>query len=75
MNKISITLDKKVNHLIWVLLANGFFLLVLAVLIVWTDFMLQLIMGLFAVVVAFVFLYSAYKLWHFKKILDKYIKF
>lgn len=75
MDKVCDLVDKKVNHLAWVFVANGILLLVLAVLIVWTDFMLRLVMGLVAVVVAYVFLYSAYKLWHIKKILDKYIKF
>jgi hypothetical protein len=75
MDKISIVVDKKLNRLAWVLVANGFILLILAVLIVWTDFMLRLVMGLIAVVIAYVFLYSAYKIWHLKKILGKYIKF
>lgn len=75
MDKVCNIIDKKVNHLVWVFIANGLLLLVLAVLIVWTDFMLRLVMGLVAVIVAYVFLYSAYKLWHIKKVLDKYIKF
>lgn len=75
MEKISTFVDKKANHLILVFVANGLIILLLAVLIVWTDFMLRLIIGLFAIVVAGGFLYSAYKLWHLKKNLDKYIKF
>jgi hypothetical protein len=75
MDKISTVVDKKVNHLVWIFIANGIFLLILAILIVWTDFMLRLVMGLMAVIIAFVFLYSAYKLQHFKKIVDKYLKF
>lgn len=75
MDKISTAVEKKVDHLAWVFVANGIFLLILAVLIVWTDFMLRLVMGLMAVIIAYVFLYSAYKLWHLKKVLDKYIKF
>jgi hypothetical protein len=75
MDKISTVVDKKLNRLAWVLVANGLILLVLAVLIVWTDFMLRLVMGLIAIIIAYVFIYSAYKLWHLKNILDKYIKF
>ncbi|MDD5527796.1 MAG: hypothetical protein PHO56_02350 [Patescibacteria group bacterium] len=75
MDKISTIVDKKLNHLAWVLVANGIVLLILGVLIVWTDFMLRLVMGLMAVIVAYVFLYSAYKIWHLKGMLDKYIKF
>jgi hypothetical protein len=75
MEKFSLVVDKKLNHLVRVLIFNGIVLLILGVLIVWTDFMLRLVMGLVAVVIAYVFMYSAYKLWHFKKTLDKYIKF
>jgi hypothetical protein len=75
MDKIATVVDKKLNRLAWVLIANGIFLLILAVLIVWTDFMLRLVMGLIAVIVAYVFMYSAYKIWHLKGMLDKYIKF
>jgi uncharacterized membrane protein YraQ (UPF0718 family) len=75
MEKISTAIDKKTNHLIGVLVANAIFLLILAVLIVWTDFMLRLVMGLVAVIIAGVFLYTAYKLRHFREALDKYIKF
>jgi hypothetical protein len=75
MEKISSLLDKKVKHLIWVLVGNGIFLLILGVLIVWTDFMLKLVMGLVVIMIAYVFLYGAYKVWSLKKIIDKYIKF
>ncbi len=75
MEKVSTLFNRKVKHLVWVLLANGVFLLVLGVLIVWTDFMLKLVMGLVTIMVAYVFLYAAYKIWTLKKIVDKYIKF
>jgi len=75
MEKIFSLLDKKVKHLVWVLVGNGIFLLILGVLIVWTDFMLKLVMGLVTIMIAYVFLYGAYKVWSLKKIVDKYIKF
>lgn len=75
MEKISSLLDKKVKHLVWVLAFNGVFLLILGVLIVWTEFMLKLVMGLVTIMIAYVFLYGAYKVWSLKKIIDKYIKF
>jgi hypothetical protein len=75
MEKLSTLLDKKIDRLIRVLVVNGIILLMLAVLIVWTTFMAQLIMGLIAVIIAYVFLYSAYKIAHLKNLLDKYIKF
>ena len=75
MEKVSDLFDRKVKHMIWVLCGNGIFLLVLGVLIVWTDFMLKLVMGLVTIMIAYVFLYSAYKIWSLKKIVDKYLKF
>lgn len=75
MEKVSRILDKKINHLAWVLVGNGVVMLILSILIVWTDFMLRLIMGLMAFLVAYIFLYGAYKVWTLKKLLDKYIKF
>ena len=75
IEKISSLLDKKIKHLVLILVGNGIFLLILGVLIVWTDFMLRLVMGLVVIMIAYVFLYGAYKAWTLKKILDKYIKF
>lgn len=75
MKKVNNIIDKKINHLILVLIGNGVLLLILGVLIVWTDFMLRLVMGLATLLVAYVFLYVAYKLFGVKKYLDKIIKF
>jgi hypothetical protein len=75
MEKISMLVGKKIDHFVWMLVANGILLMILGVLIVWTDFMLRLVMGLIAILISWVFLYGAYKLWHLKKILDKYLKF
>ena len=75
IQKISSLLEKKIKHLVWVLVLNGIFLLILGVLIVWTDFMLKLVMGLVVIMIAYVFLYGAYKAWSLKKMLEKYIKF
>lgn len=68
-------IDKKIDHFIWILLGNGIFLLILGVLIVWTNFMLRLLMGLITIAIAYVLFYSAYKLFTLKKHLDKIIKF
>jgi len=75
MEKISNVLDKKIKCFIWSLVASGIFMIFLAILIVWTDLILRLIIGLLALVVAYIFLFGAYKLWTIKKIIDKYIKF
>jgi len=75
MKKVNNIIDKKINHLILVLIGNGVLLLFLGVLIVWTDFMLRLVVGLATLLIAYVFLYAAYKLFGVKKHLDKIIKF
>ena len=68
-------IQKKVNGIIWTLIFNGIILLLLGVLIVWTDFVLRLVMGLLVIVVAYVFFYGAYKIWALKKDVEKYLKF
>ena len=68
-------IDKKINGFIWTLTINGVILILLGVLIVWTDFMLRLVIGVFVLVMAYVFFYSAHRVWSFKKDIDKYLKF
>lgn len=68
-------INKKVNGLIRNLIITGFILLVLGVLIVWTDFMLRLVIGMIAIAIAYIFFYGAYKIWALKKEIKKYLKF
>ena len=67
-------IKRKVNGLIWTLVSTGIIMLMLAVLIVWTSFMLRLIVGLLVMVVAYVFFYAAYKVWALKKEIEKHFK-
>lgn len=60
-------INRKINGLIWSLISTGVILLMLAVLIVWTDFMLRLVIGLLVIVIAYAFLYAGYKTWTLKK--------
>ena len=48
-------INKKINGLVWSLISTGIILLILAILIVWTDFMLRLVFGMLVLVVAYVF--------------------
>ena len=75
MEKFFKAMKKKINGLIWALVINGMVLLLLGFLIVWTDFMLRLVVGLVAIVVAYVFFYAAYRIWSFKEDLTDYLKF
>ena len=63
-------INHKLNSIIWTLTSSGVVLLMLAVLIVWTDFMLRLVIGLLVIVIAYSFLYAAYKMWVLKKEID-----
>ena len=64
----------KINGAVWTMASTGVVLLMLGVLIVWTDFVLRLVVGLFILVVGYVFIYSAYKLWLLKKDIEDHFK-
>ena len=66
---------KKINGLIWSLVSTGIILLMLSVLIVWTDFMLRLVVGLLVLVLAYTFIYSGYKVWVIRKEIERHFKF
>ena len=67
-------IEKKINSIIWSLLSTGIILMILSVLIVWTDLMLKLVVGILVLVISYVFLYGAYKVWSIKKEILKHIK-
>ncbi|MDD5071764.1 MAG: hypothetical protein PHQ42_03445 [Patescibacteria group bacterium] len=67
-------IEKKTNGFIWTLIVNGVVLVLLGILIVWTDFMLRLVIGVLVLVLAYVFFYGAYKIWAFKKDIEDYLK-
>ena len=68
-------INKKINGVIWSLVSTGIILLILAILIVWTDFMLRLVFGMIVLVIAYVFLYSGYKIWTLRSEIKKHFKF
>lgn len=67
-------IKKKINGAIISLTLTGIVLLILAVLIVWTDFVLRLIIALAVIIVACSFFCGAYKIWSLKKEIEKYFK-
>lgn len=72
--KTFITLiKKKINGVIASMIATGVVLLILAVLIVWTDFVLRLIVGLAVIIMAFGFFFGACKIWSLKREVEKYL--
>jgi hypothetical protein len=68
-------INKKINGLIWSFLSTGIILMLLAVLIVWTDFMLRLVFGMFVLVLAYAFIYGAYRIWSVRREIEKHFKF
>ena len=69
MKTILSPIRKKINEIMRVLIINGIILTILAVLVAWSDFLLQLLVGLIILVIAYSFFYAAYKLSGIKKIL------
>lgn len=65
---------KKINGLIFTLVSTGIILLMLAILIVWTDFVLRLVMGMLVIVISYTFFYGAYKIWALKREIEKHFK-
>lgn len=55
-------------------IVSGLILVMAAVLIVWTDFFLRLVIGLLVIIVAYIFFYLAYKVWWLKREIKKYLK-
>lgn len=68
-------INKKIDGIIWSFISTGIILLLLAILVVWTDFVLQLICAMFILVVAYIFIYTGYKLWTMKRSIEKHFKF
>lgn len=74
MQKLIKLIQKKVNGMILSLIVAGVIMLMLAVLIVWSQFILQLAIGLFIVIIAYMFFFAAYKIWSLKKEIEKHLK-
>jgi len=75
MKNLFSAIEKKLNGIIWTLILTGLFLLILGVLIVWTDFVVRLLIGLLVIVVAYVFFYGGIKAWGVKREVEKFLKF
>jgi len=67
-------IHKKINGLVWSFISTGIILVMLSILIVWTDFMLRLVIGLLVLVIAYAFLYAGFRMLALKKEIDKYLK-
>lgn len=70
MSNILDVARRKLSELQRVFIINGIIMLVLAVLIVWTDVILRLLVGLVILLISYSFFYAAYKFNIVRKILD-----
>jgi ABC-type bacteriocin/lantibiotic exporter with double-glycine peptidase domain len=68
-------INQKINGAIWSLISSGVLLIMLAILIAWTDFILRLLVSLFVLLIAYIFIYIGYKLKSVKKEITKHFKF
>jgi len=67
-------ISRKVNHLIWSFLTTGLILLLLAVLLVWSDWIvIEMLFAILVLIVAFSFLFGAYKIFSIKAEIERYI--
>ncbi|MCD4694220.1 hypothetical protein K8R62_02570 [bacterium] len=66
-------INKKVNGIIISLVSVGVFLIILAIMIIITTFLLRYLVGLMIIVVAFAFFYLAHKIWSIKKDLNYFV--
>jgi formate/nitrite transporter FocA (FNT family) len=62
----------KVDETIWHLFSTGIVLLLLGVLVVWTDIAVKLVVGVIIILVAYILIYLSYKLRHLKKEIEKH---
>jgi len=67
-------IKNKINSIIWSLFTTGILMLMLAVLVVWTNLMLRLVCGMFFLLIAYTSLYGAYKLHAIKKDIKNHFK-
>ncbi|MBI2459233.1 MAG: hypothetical protein HYV53_01620 [Parcubacteria group bacterium] len=74
MQNLFKTIKHKINGAIIHFVASGLILVIAAVLIVWTDFFLRLVIGLLIIIVAYIFFYLAYKTWWLKREIEKHLK-
>ncbi len=61
---------KKLTDVMWNFIVSGIIMVILAALIVWTPAILQLLVGLFVLLVAYCFFYAAYKIHSIRNHID-----
>lgn len=75
MERLFKKINNKINGMIWSLVFTGIILIMLSILIVWLESLLRIIVGLVILAIAYMFIFTGYKLWHFKKDIINHFKF
>ncbi len=73
MKNLFVMLEKKIDSTIFAFIGNGVVLLLLGLLIAFSDFMLRVVVGAMVFVVSYAFFFWAYRLWTIKKEIEKWI--
>jgi len=73
MKNLFTSIDKQFNGFIVNLVIAAVLLLVFSVLIVWSDFVLRLVIGLSFLIAAWIAFYTAYKLYALKRKIKEFI--
>ncbi|MBU0636659.1 MAG: hypothetical protein ABH818_00970 [Patescibacteria group bacterium] len=67
-------INKKINGLIFTFITSGIVLLMLGILVICTNFVLRLIVGLLILVISYSLFYGGFKIWSIRKEIIKYLK-
>lgn len=75
MENLFKTIAKKIDHMMWSCIWTGIILIMLAILNASFEFAVRLTVSISILVVAYIFIYIAYKLWSIKQEIQKHFKF
>lgn len=67
-------ITKKINGTVFSLASTGVLLLILGILVMVNALVFRILLALFIFLVAYVFLYGAFRLWGIKKEIDHFFK-
>ncbi|WKZ24728.1 MAG: hypothetical protein QY321_03885 [Patescibacteria group bacterium] len=70
MQNIITLIKQRLTDLMWIFIANGLFLLIMAVVVVWDTFLVRLLIGLIILLIAYSLFYVAYKIHSIRKMIE-----
>jgi uncharacterized membrane protein HdeD (DUF308 family) len=66
-------INRRINHLAWVMLTTGIFMLFFGAFILIDPVILHIVVSLVVIFLGFSFSYSAWKLWHLKEEIERHL--